>query len=56
MKVDIIIIEVECLMKVACILLIVYLCVINAVALVACGVDKWRAIHGRWRISERCLM
>lgn len=56
MKVDIIITEVECLMKDACILLIVYLCVINAVALVACGVDKWRAIHGRWRISERCLM
>ena len=56
MKVVIIIIEVECLMRVVCILIIIYLCLMNLLAFIFCGVDKWRAIHGRWRISEKCLM
>lgn len=56
MKVDLIIDEVECMLRAVCILIVIYLCLINIAAFIICGIDKWRAIHGRWRISEKCLM
>ena len=37
-------------------ILIGYLCVINVAALVMYGVDKWKAVHERWRISEAALI
>lgn len=33
-----------------------YLCAINLVAIVAAAVDKYRAVHGGWRIRERTLL
>jgi len=29
---------------------------INALAFLVYGIDKWRAVHGRWRISETTLL
>lgn len=36
--------------------LIIYLIAINIVTFAAFGIDKWKAINGRWRISEARLM
>ena len=33
-----------------------YLALVNAVAFIAYGVDKWKACRGRWRISEKMLL
>ena len=35
--------------------LAVYLLVINLIAFLMMGLDKWRAKHDRWRISEKAL-
>lgn len=32
------------------------LVVINLLSFLVYGIDKWRAIHGRWRISEATLL
>lgn len=32
------------------------LVVINLLTFLVYGIDKWRAIHGRWRISEATLL
>ncbi len=37
-------------------ILIAYLVLINVVAFVAFGVDKWKAQHGAWRIPELTLL
>ena len=34
----------------------IYVCVINLIAFIMYGVDKWKAVHKRWRISEAVLM
>lgn len=36
--------------------LIIYLIAINIVTFAAFGIDKWKAINGRWRISEARLI
>lgn len=33
-----------------------YLVIINAAALCIYGIDKWKAVHRKWRISEAVLM
>ena len=33
-----------------------YLVVINVVTFFIYGIDKWKAIHGKWRISETSLL
>ena len=35
--------------------LLIYLALLNAAALAAMGIDKWRARHDRWRVRERTL-
>lgn len=42
-------------MRILMMLLIVYLVAVNLVAFVLMGVDKYRAKHDQWRISERML-
>ena len=37
-------------------LLVVYMTVMNIIAFVCYGVDKYRARHAKWRISEACLI
>ena len=32
-----------------------YLILINLIAFIAFGIDKWRARHNKWRISEASL-
>jgi len=34
----------------------IYLLTINAIAFAAYGIDKWKARHGKWRISEATLI
>lgn len=34
----------------------VYLCIVNLAGLIICGVDKRRAVKGRWRIPERRMI
>lgn len=34
----------------------VYLAVINLTAISAFGIDKWKALHARWRIPESVLL
>jgi len=34
----------------------IYLLTINAIAFAAYGIDKWKARHGKWRISEMTLI
>ncbi|MBQ8100696.1 MAG: DUF1294 domain-containing protein [Paludibacteraceae bacterium] len=34
----------------------VYLAVINLTAFSAFGIDKWKALHARWRIPESVLL
>lgn len=41
-------------MKISTITLI-YFIVINILTLIVYGIDKYRAIHGKWRISEATL-
>lgn len=36
--------------------LIIYLMTINVITFAAFGIDKWKAINGKWRISEARLM
>ena len=33
-----------------------YLIAVNIFAFLACGIDKWKAKHGSWRISEATLL
>lgn len=33
-----------------------YLILINAVTFVMFGIDKYKAVHGNWRISEKTLL
>lgn len=35
--------------------LLIYLCAVNLLAFFLMGLDKRRARHGKWRISERTL-
>lgn len=35
---------------------IIYLLAINVIAFAAYGIDKWKARHGKWRISEMTLI
>ena len=37
-------------------LIIIYLLIINAVAFIVYGIDKWKAKHDRWRIPELVLL
>ena len=37
-------------------ILFIYLLVINLIAFVAYGMDKWRAKKNKWRIPERTLI
>ena len=32
-----------------------YLIFINMIAFIIFGIDKWKAVHDRWRISEKSL-
>lgn len=34
----------------------IYFVSINLIAFVLCGLDKWRAVHRYYRISENCLL
>lgn len=36
--------------------ILAYIAVMTAAAFVMCGVDKFKAKHKRWRISERTLL
>ena len=36
--------------------LLYYLIVINIVTFLVCGIDKWKAKQGSWRISEATLL
>lgn len=33
-----------------------WLLLINLAAFALCGVDKWKAVRGRWRVRERTLL
>ncbi len=33
-----------------------WLLLINGTAFALCGVDKWKAVQGRWRVRERTLL
>ena len=35
---------------------LIYLITINLAAFTAFGIDKWKAVHKKWRISELALM
>lgn len=35
---------------------IIYLAIINVVAFLAYGIDKWKAKHSKWRIKETSLL
>ena len=35
---------------------LIYLVIINIAAFITFGVDKWKAIHKKWRIPEAALM
>ena len=36
--------------------LLIYLAAINIVAFFLYGIDKWKARHDKWRITEACLI
>lgn len=36
--------------------ILIYFAVINVIAFVLFGVDKWKAKHGSWRITEATLL
>lgn len=33
-----------------------YLIILNLTAFLLCGLDKWKAVRGRWRIPEKTLL
>ena len=35
---------------------LIYLLAANAVAFLVFGIDKWKAVKGRWRIPEKTLL
>ena len=35
---------------------LIYLLAANAVAFLVFGIDKWKAVKGRWRIPEKTLI
>lgn len=35
--------------------IIIYVCLINLIAFILMGLDKWRAKRGKWRIPEKNL-
>ena len=37
-------------------LVLVYLIIVNVLGLVLFGIDKWKAQHAQWRISEPTLL
>lgn len=37
-------------------LLVIYMSIMNTIAFVCYGIDKYRARHSKWRISEACLI
>lgn len=37
-------------------MILIYLAIVNLVALILYGIDKWRAVHQEWRISEATLL
>ncbi len=37
-------------------LFIKYIIIINIVTFILYGVDKWKAVHGKWRIREATLL
>ena len=37
-------------------IILIYLAIINVVAFIAYGIDKWKAQHNRWRIPESVLL
>ena len=39
-----------------CLLLSVYVVAINLIAFILYGIDKKRAIQGKWRVSEKTLL
>ena len=39
----------------ATVLILIYMIIINTAAFVACGLDKYNASNGLWRIRERML-
>ncbi len=34
----------------------IYFISLNVIAFLLCGLDKWKAIHHQFRISETCLL
>ena len=36
--------------------ILIYIAVINVIAFILFGVDKWKAKHGSWRITEATLL
>ena len=36
--------------------LLIYLAAINVIAFFLYGIDKWKARHDKWRITEACLI
>ena len=38
------------------IVILIYLLIINLIAFITFGVDKYKAIHNKWRISEATLI
>ena len=36
--------------------ILIYIAVINVIAFVLFGIDKWKAKHGSWRITEATLL
>ena len=36
--------------------MLIYLVIINIIAFIVYGIDKWKAQRNRWRISERMLL
>lgn len=38
------------------IMFIIYLLLVNVLAFIVYGVDKYKAVHGKWRISEASLL
>ena len=35
---------------------LIYFFAINIITLILFGIDKWKAVHGKWRISEAALL
>ena len=37
-------------------LFLIYICLINLADFILFGIDKWKAVHGKWRIPEATLL